>query len=734
MQKIQIWGGIECTLNRVGDEYFDQCEKNGHYRRDNDLSLFASLALKKIRYPCLWEKVAPTNINECNWTFLDKRLNELKKLDISPIAGFLHHGSGPVYTSLIDPEFPEKFAFYVRQFIQRYPWIEDFTPINEINTTARFSCLYGHWYPHLKSDEYYLRALLNQCKATVLAMKEIRKVNPRARFIQTDDMGRTQSTEELKYQSDFENERRWLAFDILCGKLGNHHPLYPFFIKNKIPKDEIDWFQKNSCPPDLIGLNHYLLSNRFLDHQLENYPEFLHGGNGIDKYADVGAVDTGKVEVPNPETIFKETWERYHVPIAVTEVHTCGHRETQMRWLKQIWEAANFVRSQGVELEAITVWSLLGTFNWHNLCTSSHENFYEAGVFDLRNPEKLPRLTALSKMVKSLAEAQNYHAPILEVEGYWKSPRRMLWNIPFGTHSKLNESTLKPILITGGSGTLGRAFARICGARNIPYQILSRKELDISNPDSIKKSMDRYDPWAIINAAGYVRVDEAEEDHELCFRENLEGSILLAQACKDRNIPLMIFSSDLVFNGELSTGYLESHHVSPLNIYGQSKALSEKRVIEIHEKTLIIRTSSFFGPWDEYNFITRTLRKLSEDTIVHAPHDLTVSPTYIPDLVNECLTHLIDETFGIIHLVNQGEVSWSDFAKLALQFAHDKYNFNNKLLVSKSIADLNFKAPRPKNSVLKSERCNLLPPLEDAMKRYFSELEVSIDTKRRLSP
>src|SRR5690606_23300546 len=164
-----------------------------------------------------------------NWVAI--RLDQLKHLGIRPIAGLLHHGSGPEYTSLEDPEFPELFAAYAGRVAKEFPWIDRYTPINEPLTTARFSGLYGFWYPHKRTEYAYLKMLLNQLKATVLAMKEIRRVNPAALLVQTEDMGKTYSTPLLGYQADFENQRRFLTYDILCGKLREGHTLWDHFIK-----------------------------------------------------------------------------------------------------------------------------------------------------------------------------------------------------------------------------------------------------------------------------------------------------------------------------------------------------------------------------------------------------------------------------------------------------------------------------------------------------------------------
>lgn len=723
-----MWAGLECTLNRVQDRFVDQSAKNGHYDRIDDLKLFAELGVKKLRYPCLWEKVAPLDPGSFDWTFLDERLGEMKRLGITPIAGFLHHGSGPQYTSLIDPAFPEKFASYARAFSERYPWIVDYTPVNELNTTARFSCLYGHWFPHEKSDSMYLRALYNQVKGTILAIKTIREINPKARLIQTDDLGRAQSTDPLKYQAKFENERRWLGWDFLCGKVNECHPIF-WYVKrhSNLSQEEIRWVIDNKCPPDIIGINHYHLSNRFLDHRMELYPEWSHGGNGIDQYADVGAVDTGQVNLPSTQSILLEAWDRYKIPIAVTEVHTMGNRDSQMRWLYEVWKDAKKAKAKGADIRAITAWSLLGTYDWHKLCTHC-EGFYEPGIFDLRSPDKKPRHTGLSRLVTELSSRGDSDHPILKRPGWWKTPRRILWAPKDGAFSPVRlRSKFSPILITGATGTLGQAFARICGARNIPYRILRRSEMDISNISQVREVILQIKPWAVINTAGYVRVDEAELDAERCYRENVDGPFNLAAVCAERGVQIVHFSSDLVFDGTSPDAYIESDNVSPLNVYGKSKAQSEEKVLIANPSALIIRTSSFFGPWDDYNFVIRTLRHLQKNNEVIAASDTKMSPTYVPDLANATLDLLLDGEKGIVHLTNQAQVTWQEFALKAADIARVKMDLEPSLIIGMNTKEMNLPAVRPKNSVLSSERYTMLPSLDDALERYINQLDVNID-------
>src|SRR5215212_7215962 len=111
--------------------------------------------------PILWEKTVNES-GKCDWRWAEPRLCRMRELDLRPIAGLIHHGSGPPSTNLLDPSFPTRVADYARQAAEHFPWIEDYTPVNEPLTTARFSALYGHWYPHASDPLSFARALLHQ--------------------------------------------------------------------------------------------------------------------------------------------------------------------------------------------------------------------------------------------------------------------------------------------------------------------------------------------------------------------------------------------------------------------------------------------------------------------------------------------------------------------------------------------------------------------------------------------
>ncbi len=401
--KIEIWGGIESTINRVNDAFHDQLEYSGHYTRAGDIDTIASLGIKMLRYPVLWEKHQPTVDTVIDWTFVEKSLNRLKELKIEPIAGLVHHGSGPKFVNFFDGSFEEGVANYARMVAEKFPWLEYYTPINEPLTTARFCGLYGHWYPHEANALSFHKILLSELKATIMAMKAIREINPHAKLIQTEDLAKVYSTSKLKYQADFENQRRWLSYDLLCGRVNEKHKLYTYLTKKVgISKKELDYFQENYCMPDICGFNYYITSERYLDENLSKYPKEFHGGNHKHTYADIHTALVKLNKKSGPDLLLREAYEHLQLPIAITECHLCDTNDKQVQWFNAMWETANNLKNDGVDIRALTAWALFGLHGWNKLVTEPWGT-YEPGVFNISSDHLMP--TALVSLIQSLTKS-----------------------------------------------------------------------------------------------------------------------------------------------------------------------------------------------------------------------------------------------------------------------------------------------------------------------------------------
>jgi beta-glucosidase/6-phospho-beta-glucosidase/beta-galactosidase len=417
--QLEVWGGVEYTCNRVEDRYFNQMDLSGHAERVDDYVRFLGLGIRTLRMGVLWEQ----HERDASWRRFDSHLSCVRRLGIRPIASLVHHGSGPQHTSLIDPAFPQKLAGYAASVAERYPWIDSYTPVNEPNTTARFSGMYGVWYPHHRSRFSYVRALINQLKGTVLSMEAIRRVRSDARLIQTDDVGSISGTAALDDTWTLMNLRQWLPYDLLCGKVDRHHPMFAYLLASGICESEINWFAEHPCPPNVIGVNYYVTSDRFLDHRVEEYPESRRSAEG--PYVDLEAVRACASGIVGVESLLERAWQRYNIPVAITEVHLGSTPDEQIRWLAESWEGAMRARCNGVNCVALTVWALLGSFFWNELVTRENGH-YEPGVFDLRSGS--PVATQLASIVAQIARGKTPRHEALSQAGWWRRPDRICFS------------------------------------------------------------------------------------------------------------------------------------------------------------------------------------------------------------------------------------------------------------------------------------------------------------------
>jgi len=705
---MELWGGIECTINRIGNQYVDQLDLSGHYTRPSDIEDFTVLGFKAIRYPILWERHQPDAGSIIDWTLTAKKLAVFQQSGIEVIAGLVHHGSGPSFVSILDDSFANGLADYARAVAARFPWIINYTPVNEPLTTARFCGLYGLWYPHEKSDTAFLRILINECRATILAMKAIREVNPRAKLIQTEDIGKIHSTPALSYQSDFENQRRWLSYDLLSGRVDNTHKLYGYLIANGITESELDEIKENTLPPDILGINYYITSERYLDDDYKKYPEALHGGNGVDRYADIEAVRNSAVEMDGPERIFEQVWKRYHLPMAITEVHLHCGREDQLRWLKFIWVAAEKLNEQGADIRAVTLWCLLGAYGWNSLLTKGFEH-YEPGAFDVRSG--FARETAIAQMARQLAHGNMGFHPVVEGKGWWEMPGRVVYGNLLSSPALTDGKSCSPILVLGMETPIGKQFIEICKHRNLAVCGINSLAMPDDTIDLLPKLIEQHKPWAVINAQGFSNIDYAEWDALRCYRDNALMVKNLAMVCRVKGVQLLIFSSDMVFDGAKRGAYNETDMTNPLNLFGKTMVQAEHFASEIYPSTLIVRNGALFEDFSTPKLLQGGMPFMKSGRNIFVPQDIYFSACFLPEMVGVCLDLLIDREHGIWHLCNTGKLSWFEFARLLADMHCGK-----KLKIKPiNIGEMPNPALRPQSCALKSNRGDLMSKIESVL-------------------
>ncbi len=713
---IEIWGGVECSVVRINGTIHDQLDMNGHEERDSDLDLFSDLGITKLRYPLLWEKY--TNQGDLFFELHDRRLEKLRSLNIDPIAGLLHHGSGPFDTDMMQSDFAYRLADYAYIIAKKYPWIEYYTPVNEPLTTARFSGLYGIWYPHFRDDYAFARIFLNELKGIVLSMKRIREINSNAKLIQTEDIARVHSTGKLKYQADLENERTWLTYDILTGNFNHEHLFWRYFLDIGIPKEDLEFFLENKTPPAICGFNYYVTSERFLDHRLTEYPEVCIGGNDFHDYADIEVVRVNEQNLAGIEVLLKEAATRYDLPVALTEIHLACTREEQLRWFEEAYTAASKLKSEGFDVRAITAWSLLGSYDWNTLLQLKGA-YYESGVFDVRSG--IPRPTALVNLLKSYAGLNSLYQSLLQVPGWWKRNIRYRYHLPDNLDDEIvkelnNYQELTPLLIFG-DGSMAYAFEKMCNIRGIPSVKVPIKNYLAFSEASLLNLIAKHNPWAVVNTAGNLKIDEAELSPLNSYQEYTLFPKILASVCYKSDLPMLTFSTDQVFNGKKRKPYLESDATDPLNVYGMSKKLAEDNILAINPGVLIVRSGLVMNPWNSEDFLLKILFNNDTKPNRYLFSDIVMSPAYIPDVINTALDLLIDGEKGIWHISGPEAISYHDFAKLAVDIA----GIGNSNIYSMQSIRLASQALIPSYSVLRSSGGLVLPPLAPSINKYIIE-------------
>lgn len=419
--RLELWTGIECSLNPAGKRYHEQVRRSGFTDRSEDLELLAQLGCKTIRYCISWERLARDGTARIDWSATDRALQRMQALNITPIIGLMHHGAGPSYTCLEDDRFPEKLAEFARLVAVRYPWVTHYSPINDPLLTARFAGLYGLWHVQKRDGLSFSKMMLNQCRAIVCAIRAIREVVPEAKLVQTEDIGRTYSTPRLAYQAEFENERRWLTFDLLCGRVFKGHTMHHHLRWLGMTLWDLDWFLNNPCPPDIFGLNYHLASQRYLDENCANYPTVTDGGNEREPYVDVEAVHVLE-SMHGVSKLLDETWDRYRKPMALTEVCIGGACDDQQRWLVECWKAAQEANQGGQTVRAVTAWGFFGTYDRSALLRKTMPS-YEPGAYDVRTQPVSK--TPLAEAIRSLAINGRYESDIVREEGWWHKPERL---------------------------------------------------------------------------------------------------------------------------------------------------------------------------------------------------------------------------------------------------------------------------------------------------------------------
>jgi dTDP-4-dehydrorhamnose reductase len=210
------------------------------------------------------------------------------------------------------------------------------------------------------------------------------------------------------------------------------------------------------------------------------------------------------------------------------------------------------------------------------------------------------------------------------------------------------------IWIAGGGGLLGKALSYLCEKQKLGCIATTHGQLDIADPEMVKRFVDKATPTHIVNCAAYTDVDGAEKNPEHAFEVNAEGAENLAHAAREINAKLVHVSTNFVFDGLKNAPYVETDACRPLGIYAKSKWEGEQRVLGVLPSACIIRTSWLFGKGGK-NFISSLIGLLKKQQEMRIVEDQMASLTFCGDLAAAILSLICHS--GVFHFANRGECS-----------------------------------------------------------------------------
>ena len=261
------------------------------------------------------------------------------------------------------------------------------------------------------------------------------------------------------------------------------------------------------------------------------------------------------------------------------------------------------------------------------------------------------------------------------------------------------------VLVIGANGQLGWELCRRGEKQSFDIVSLDLPEFDITEPSAVKKAVSQTGISLVINAAAYTAVDKAESEPELAFAVNRDGPAYLASYCTEVGIPLIHISTDYVFDGNKKGPYFETEPISPLGVYGQSKAAGETEVKGHLKEHIILRTAWLYGI-NGHNFVKTMLRLGREKEVLRVVADQYGCPTYAADLAEailEIATQIGEQRdiiWGTYHYCGKGVTSWHGFAQAIFDLAKKYNSFMVKKVVHITTAEYQTQAKRPANSVL----------------------------------
>ena len=359
--------GVENSYPTVdgGTRRVDEMAKCGHYERwREDFACVAELGIRFLRYgPPLHR--AWLGDGRYDWEFADQTFAALRRMRIMPIVDLCHFGVPDWLGNFQNPDFPELFARYAEAFARRFPWVQLYTPVNEMYICAQFSGRYGWWNEQLRSDRGFVTALKHLVRANVLAMQAILQVRDDAIFIQSEssEYFHASSPAAIGHAENM-NQQRFLSLDLNYGRRVDSG-MYEFLMDNGMTRDEYHFFLSNRLRRHCVMGTDYYWTN---EHRVE---------------PDGGTRPSG--EIFGYAEITRQYHERYTMPVMHTETNLNQGSSGQeaVDWLWKEWANVLRIRNVGIPVLGFTWYSITDQVDWDSALREDNGRVNPLGLFDL---------------------------------------------------------------------------------------------------------------------------------------------------------------------------------------------------------------------------------------------------------------------------------------------------------------------------------------------------------------
>lgn len=390
--------GIENSIPTIdnGRVRMDEMEKCGHYKYwRTDFDLVQELGIRVLRYgpPLHLTWVGP---DKYDWSFADEAFHDLRRRRIVPIVDMCHFGVPDWIGNFQNSDFPAEFTKYARAFALRYPWVQLYTPVNEMSICALFSALYGWWNEQMTTDRAFVTALKHIVKANILAMGEILRVRPDALFVQSEssEYYHAENPAAIGRAETF-NARRFLSLDLNYGRRVDSE-MYEYLMDNGMTREEYHFFLNNNFKHHCIMGNDYYMTN--------------------EHHVSADGLTRASGEVFGYAVITHQYYDRYRLPVMHTETNLMQgpNGDEAVRWLRKEWANVLRVRNSGVPIVGFTWYSLIDQVDWDIALREDRGTVNPLGLYDLdRNIRPVGR--AYRELIRDWGEVLPTQSVCLQV-------------------------------------------------------------------------------------------------------------------------------------------------------------------------------------------------------------------------------------------------------------------------------------------------------------------------------